>query len=134
MPGCRWIESIHCREGDSDDHERCTRGVSSVEIVADYVLRLLFSDGTTREVDLGGNLWGSVFEPLRDPAPFAQVRVDHELGTIVWPNGADMDPVVCTAPLNQRGRKTGETRTTPDDSLRRTEADSRRRTQERFGW
>jgi len=69
--------------------------VISVEVVRDFVLRLSFSDGTSRELDLEGNLWGPVFEPLRDdPALFAQVRVDHELGTIVWPNGADMDPVV----------------------------------------
>lgn len=35
-----------------------------------------------------------VFEPLRDPAFFSQVRVDPEAGTIVWPNGADLDPLV----------------------------------------
>jgi hypothetical protein len=36
-----------------------------------------------------------VFEPLRqDQQLFRQVRVDPELGTIVWPNGADMDPDV----------------------------------------
>ena len=36
-----------------------------------------------------------MFEPLReDPKLFRQVRVDDELGTIVWPNGADMDPDV----------------------------------------
>lgn len=68
--------------------------VTSVEVVGEYVLRLSFSDGVTREVDLEGDLWGPVFEPLRDPAFFAQVSVDQELGTIVWPNGADMDPVV----------------------------------------
>ena len=33
-------------------------------------------------------------EPLREPALFGQVRVDEELGTIVWPNGADLDPDV----------------------------------------
>ena len=69
--------------------------VISVEVVRDFVLRFFFSDGSSRELDLEGNLWGPVFEPLRDdPALFAQVKVDHELGTIVWPNGADMDPVV----------------------------------------
>jgi len=35
-----------------------------------------------------------VFEPLRDPAYFAKLRVDPELGTVVWPNGADLDPDV----------------------------------------
>jgi hypothetical protein len=34
------------------------------------------------------------FEPLSDPTFFAQVRVDEDLGTITWPNGADLDPLV----------------------------------------
>jgi hypothetical protein len=33
-----------------------------------------------------------VFEPLADPAYFREVRLDEELGTIVWPNGADVAP------------------------------------------
>ena len=69
--------------------------VTSVEVVGDFVLRISFSDATARDIDLEDNLWGPMFEPLRaDPSLFARVRVDHELGTIVWPNGADMDPVV----------------------------------------
>jgi hypothetical protein len=68
--------------------------IETVEPLDGYVLRLGFSDGTTRDVDLEPELWGPVFEPLRDPAVFRQVTVDHELGTIVWPNGADMDPDV----------------------------------------
>ena len=59
------------------------------------MLRLVFDDGTMREIDLEAELWGPVFEPLRhDSELFRQVRVDEELGTIVWPNGADMDPDV----------------------------------------
>ena len=68
--------------------------IETVEPLDGYVLRLGFSDGTARGVDLEPELWGPVFEPLRDPAVFRQVTVDHELGTIVWPNGADMDPDV----------------------------------------
>ena len=68
--------------------------VEAVEPLDGYVLRLQFSDGSTREVDLERELWGPVFEPLRDPKQFRRVTVDQELGTIVWPNGADMDPVV----------------------------------------
>ena len=55
---------------------------------------IAFTDGSTRDVDLESELWGPVFEPLRDPAEFRKVAVDHELGTIVWPNGADLDPAV----------------------------------------
>jgi len=36
-------------------------------------------------------LWGPVFEPLRDPAIFAQAFVD-DFGAVAWPNGADLAP------------------------------------------
>jgi hypothetical protein len=75
----------------------CTRTarIRTVTPLEGFVLRIDFDDGTTREVDLEAELWGPVFEPLRqDPALFREVRVDAELGTIVWPNGADMDPDV----------------------------------------
>jgi hypothetical protein len=69
--------------------------IRSVEPLDGFVVRLCFDDGTEREVDLESDLWGPVFEPLRaDRELFRQVRVDEELGTIVWPNGADMDPDV----------------------------------------
>jgi deazaflavin-dependent oxidoreductase (nitroreductase family) len=69
--------------------------IASVEPLGGFVLRLAFEDGTTRDVDLDADLWGPVFEPLRaDAELFRQVRIDVELGTIVWGNGADMDPDV----------------------------------------
>jgi hypothetical protein len=72
-----------------------TNRIRSVEPLDGFVLRLSFDDGTKRDVDLEGELWGPMFEPLRADADlFRQVRVDEELGTIVWPNGADMDPDV----------------------------------------
>jgi hypothetical protein len=37
---------------------------------------------------------GPVFASLADPNFFARVRVDDELGTVVWPHGADLDPLV----------------------------------------
>ncbi|MGH2532557.1 MAG: DUF2442 domain-containing protein [Thermomicrobiales bacterium] len=66
--------------------------VVSVTVLRPYVLDLAFTDGSRRHVDLEPELWGEVFEPLRDPAFFAQVEVDPELGTVVWPNGADFAP------------------------------------------
>ncbi|MBA3866276.1 MAG: DUF2442 domain-containing protein [Solirubrobacterales bacterium] len=69
--------------------------VTQVEPVDGFELRLRFSDDSERVVDLEPELWGPVFEPLKaDPDLFRQVRVDAEIGTIVWPNGADMDPDV----------------------------------------
>jgi len=69
--------------------------VTEVESLGGFLLRLRFNDGAERILDFASELWGPVFEPLRlDPHLFRQVRVDPELGTIVWPNGADMDPDV----------------------------------------
>ena len=63
--------------------------------LSDYRLHLRFEDGVEGVVDLAPHLsFRGVFEPLRDPAYFALVRVDPESGTIVWPNGADLDPDV----------------------------------------
>lgn len=63
-----------------------------VRPTAGYRLWLRFSDGTEGEVDLGLELEGLVFEPLRDPAVFAQVAIDPDVHTIAWPNGADFAP------------------------------------------
>ncbi len=56
-----------------------------------YTLQVLFDDGMKGEVDLSARLFGPVFEPLRDPLLFAEVRVD-EYGAVCWPNGADLAP------------------------------------------
>jgi len=66
--------------------------VTSVRVLDHYVLEVGFADGCLRVVDLEDELYGPVFEPLKDPAFFARVTVDDELGTIIWPNGADIAP------------------------------------------
>ncbi len=43
-------------------------------------------------MDFSNEDWGGIFAPLSDPAYFGSVELDEELGTIVWPNGADMAP------------------------------------------
>ena len=65
-------------------------------------LWLRFDDGAEGEVDLGPELEGPVFEPLRDPAAFAEARVDPELRTVAWPNGADLAPEFLRGLLRQR--------------------------------
>lgn len=66
--------------------------VTAVKVLPPYALRVTFDDGVTRDVDLADALWGPACEPLNDPAYFALAAVDH--GTVVWPNGFDLDPLV----------------------------------------
>ena len=66
--------------------------VVEVKVVEPYVLDVTFADGNTRRVDVAPLLHGEMFEPLRDQAVFAAVSVDPVLGTVVWPNGADLSP------------------------------------------
>jgi Protein of unknown function (DUF2442) len=73
--------------------------VESVRPLEDYVLRLEFNDGAVKDIDLAGELYGEVFEPLKDPAFFRRVAVNPETRTIEWPNGADFAPEF----LHERG-------------------------------
>lgn len=69
--------------------------IADAEPVGGHVLRVTFSTGTVRTVDLWplvDALRGPVFDPLRDPAYVARVSVDPVCGTVVWPNGADLAP------------------------------------------
>lgn len=67
--------------------------IYSVTSLEPFLVRLEFSNGERKMVDLAPLLRGPVFEPIRqNPEMFRAVRVDAELGTIVWPNGADMEP------------------------------------------
>ena len=66
--------------------------VTGVDVVRDYVLRLTFADGVVGEVSFVDEDWHGVFEPFRDPDVFAEVQLDSQFGTIMWPNGLDMAP------------------------------------------
>jgi hypothetical protein len=66
--------------------------VNSLEIVAPYSLRLRFDDDTELTIDFRPVLAGEIYRPLRDLSLFNQVRIDPEVHTLVWPNGADFDP------------------------------------------
>jgi Protein of unknown function (DUF2442) len=59
-----------------------------------YVVRVVFADGEVRDVDIEPLLDGPIFAALRDPAVFVQVQVDEFAESVVWPNGADLDPDV----------------------------------------
>ena len=63
-----------------------------------YRLEIEFEDGVVGAVDLSELVrFEGVFAPLRERAEFVRVTVDPELGTVCWPNGADLDPDVLYA-------------------------------------
>lgn len=70
--------------------------VRAMWVVPPFGLELRFNDETIRRIDLGPalqtTLKGPVFDPLHDPAFFAQAYLDVEGGTVAWPNGADVAP------------------------------------------
>jgi hypothetical protein len=72
--------------------------VISFEIVGRYVVRVGFEDGLERTIDLEPILAGELYGPLRDQQVFRQVSLDPEVGTLVWPNGADFDPSASSQP------------------------------------
>lgn len=69
-----------------------TPRIEFAEYLESYKIRLKFSDGKIRIIDLEGELWGEMFEPLKNLDTFKQFKVHPELRTIVWPNGADLAP------------------------------------------
>lgn len=83
------------------------RRVNKVMTKAEYTLALTFDDGTYGELSIADRLFGPMFEPLKDPALFAQARVD-EFGAVCWPNHADLAPdalykklKACSSAINQ---------------------------------
>jgi hypothetical protein len=66
--------------------------VQSFKAEAPYTLRVGFDDGTEQLIDFEPILHGELFGPLRDLSVFNQVRIDPEVHTLIWPNGADLDP------------------------------------------
>ena len=66
--------------------------IIEVRVLDGYKLWLRFRDGKTVTVDLSDELWGPMFEPLKDRALFAAAVVHPELHTVTWPNGAHLSP------------------------------------------
>lgn len=66
--------------------------VRSFEIVSPYTLRVCFDDNTEQVINFEAILCGEMYGPLRDLDVFNGVRIDREVHTLVWPNGADFDP------------------------------------------
>jgi hypothetical protein len=69
--------------------------ITSVKPLRDFVVSVKFTDGTSREIDLEPYLRGEIFENIRQNASvFQAMKIDERMGTIVWENGADIDPDV----------------------------------------
>jgi len=66
--------------------------ITEAKYLSDYKVKVVFNDGKEGVADLSDVLRGPVFNPLKDKKLFAQLRVDEELATIAWPNGADLAP------------------------------------------
>ena len=69
-----------------------TPRLTKAEYVEGYKIKVSFEDGVVGIIDLDGELWGEVFEPLKDLNNFRAFKIDPELQTIVWPTGADLAP------------------------------------------
>lgn len=68
--------------------------VRSFEIIGPYTLRVHFDDRTDQIINFEPVLAGELYGPLRNLSLFQQVRIDPEVHTLVWPNGADFDPTI----------------------------------------
>ena len=66
--------------------------LESAEYVEGHTIHVTFADGTEGDIDLETELWGEVFEPLKDLDVFRRFQLDKELNTVTWPSGADFAP------------------------------------------
>lgn len=66
--------------------------VKDVQYIKDYKLAVTFENNKTKVVDLENHLNKGVFKPLKDVSYFKTVKLDQDLDTIVWDNGADISP------------------------------------------
>jgi len=66
--------------------------VTKLKIVGAHSLVVTFDNGVHKRINLRRELYGPIFEPLRDPSYFAKAFVDADSRTVTWPNGADFAP------------------------------------------
>lgn len=87
--------------------------VKEVKYLDGYKLRILFNDNKTKVVDLEKELWGPMFEPLKDINFFKRVSVDQDHITIIWPNGVDFSPDI----LHEMGKEVTEGSSATDHKI-----------------
>lgn len=66
--------------------------VTRVEVCGPQSLRLEFSDGLRKRVDVAPLLDRGVLLRLRDPKDFAKARLDRGFGVVCWPGDVDLAP------------------------------------------
>ena len=64
--------------------------VIDAKYIEDYKIEFTFSDDKTRSIDLRDEIYGEIFEPLKDIESFKKFKLNHF--TIEWENGADFAP------------------------------------------
>jgi len=77
---------------------------TEVTVLPGFRLRLSFNNGVEGELCLLDELWGEMFQPLKDEGMFATARQDDELGTVIWANGADFAPEFLLEVLQRQQR------------------------------
>lgn len=102
--------------------------VTDFQVIGPHRLRVAFRDGMVREIDFRPVLAGALYGPLRDPDLFGQVRLDPEVHTLVWPNGADFDPATLhdwpdLLPAMEERARSWESEGVPNQAMQRTRDD-----------
>lgn len=68
--------------------------IKSFNIVGLYTLEVVFENNARKTINLAPVLYGEMYGPLKDPDFFKLLKLDDEVQTLVWPNGADFDPTI----------------------------------------
>jgi hypothetical protein len=66
--------------------------VVAFQVTGPFTIHVRFDDASEQVICFEPMLYGKLYGPLREVALFNQVRIDPEVQTLVWPNGADFDP------------------------------------------
>jgi len=77
--------------------------IIEVEYLENYKLNLKFNNNRIKEVNLEDELYGEMFEPLKDIKKFKNFFISHN--TIEWENGADFAPEYLYNLNKQKGLK-----------------------------
>jgi len=78
--------------------------VTDAKYIKDYRVWIKFNDGKFGEIDLAKDVWGEIFEPLKDINYFKEFKIEND--TLSWKNGADFAPEFLHELLIKQNNKT----------------------------